>query len=125
MALRGAKCTVLGIDTNYPRRTFCIRDLTPGQVIMRQVTIWHPTAEEAVFSDTATKGGGGARHGHYSPRPKTTSHNTSSLEIREAVSKEPDSEPHGPKRAGGSEGAFELERVEHEMGGVLGPERKS
>ena len=95
---------------------------------MRQATIWHPTAEEAVFSDTTTKGGGGwggGRHGHYSPRPKTTSHYTSLLESREAVSKEPESEPHGPKRAGGSEGASELERVEHEMGGVLGPEGKS
>ena len=117
---------MLGIDTNYPRRNFRIRDLTTGQVIMRQATIWHPTAEKAVFSDTATKvGGGGARHGHYSLRPKTTSHYTSSLESREAVSKEPDSEPYGPKRAGGSEGAFELERVEHEMGGVFGPEGKS
>ena len=121
---RGAKCTVLGIDTNYPRRTFCIRGLTPGQVIMRQATIWHPTVEEAVFSDTATKGGGG-RHGQYSPRPKTTSRYMSSLEGREAVSKEPESEPYGPKRAGGSEGAFELERVEHEKGGVFGPEGKS
>ena len=94
---------------------------------MRQATIWLPTAEEAVFSDTVTKGGGGrgARHGHYSPRPKTTSHYTSSLESREAVSKEPESEPYGPKRAGGSEGAFELERVEHEMGGGFGPEGKS
>ena len=71
------------------------------------------------------KGGGGGRHGHYSPRPKTTSHYTSSLESREAVSKEPESEPYGPKRAGGSEGAFELERVELEMGGVFGPEGKS
>ena len=44
---------------NYPRRAFRIRDFTTGQVIMRQVTIWHPTAEEAVFSDTATKGRGG------------------------------------------------------------------
>ena len=70
-------------------------------------------------------GGGGARHGHYSPRPKTTTHYMSSLESRKAVSKEPESEPYGPKRAGGSEGAFELERVEHEMGGVFGPEGKS
>ena len=94
---------------------------------MRQVTIWHPIAEDSGFSDTTTKGGGGggARHEHFWPRPKTTSHYTSSLESREAVSKEPESEPHGPKRAGGSEGAFELERVEHEMGGVFGPEGKS
>ena len=68
-------------------------------------------------------GGGGARHGHYSPGPKKTSHYTSSLGSREAVSKEPESEQHEPEGAGGSEGAFELERVEHETGGVFGPER--
>ena len=57
--------------------------------------------------------------------PKTTSHYMSSLESREAVSKKPESEPHGPKRAGGSEGVFELERVEHDMGGVFRPKGKS
>ena len=66
--------------------------------------------------------GGGARHGHYSPRPKKTSHYTSSLESREAVSKEPESEQYEPEGAGGLEEAFELERVEHETGGVFGPE---
>ena len=35
LALRGAKCIILGIDTNYPRRTFRLRDLTTGQVTMR------------------------------------------------------------------------------------------
>ena len=91
---------------------------------MRRATIWYPTidAGEAVSSDTATKGRGGARHGHYSPRPKKTSHYTFSLESREAVSKEPESEQHEPEEAGGLEGAFELERVEHETGGVFGPE---
>ena len=61
----------------------------------------------------------GARHGHYSPRSKTTSHYMSSLESREAVSKEPESEPYEMG------GVFELKRVEHEMGGVFGPEGKS
>ena len=86
--------------------------------------MWHPTANagEAVSSDTATKGGGGARHGHYLPRPKKTSNYTSSLESRETVSKEPESEQHEPEGACGSEGALELERVEHETGGVSGLE---
>ena len=52
--------------------------------------------------------GEGAQHGHYSPRPKETSHYTSSLGSLETVSDEP-------------KGAFEPKRVEHEMGGVLGP----
>ena len=114
---------VLDIDTNHPRRTFRVRDLTTGQVIMRQATIWHLTADagETVSSDTATRGGG-ARHGHYSPRPKKTSHYTYSLGSREAVSEEPESEQHEPEGAGGSEGAFELERAEHETGGAFGPE---
>ena len=120
MAPRGAKCIVLDIDTNYPRRTFRIRDLTTGQVIMRQATIWHPTAEKAI--SRRLKGGGGGRHGHYSPRPEKTSYYASSLENREAVSKEPESEQHEPEGAGGSEGAFELERVENETGEVFGPE---
>ena len=68
------------------------------------------------------RGGGGGRHGHYSPRPKKTSHYTSSLGSREAVSKEPESEQHEAEGVGGSEGAFELERVEHETGGIFGPE---
>ena len=67
-------------------------------------------------------GGGEEQHGHFSPRPKKTSHYTSSLENREAVSKEPESEQHEPPGAGGSKGAFELERVEHETGGAFGPE---
>ena len=58
-----AECIMLGIDTNNPRRTFHVRDLTTGQVIMRQTIILHPTAdaEEAVSRDTATRrvGGGG------------------------------------------------------------------
>ena len=65
---------------------------------------------------------GGGGHGNYSSRPKKTSHYTSSLESREAVSKEPESEQHEPEGTGGSEGAFELERVEHETGGIFGPE---
>ena len=63
------------------------------------------------------RGGGGARDGHYSPRLKKTSHYTSSLGSREAVSKELESEQHEPEGADGSEGAFELERGEHETGG--------
>ena len=57
-ATRG-QCIMLGVDTNYPRRTFRVRDLTTGQVIMRQAIIWHPTADagEAVSRNTATKGG--------------------------------------------------------------------
>ena len=116
---------MLGIDTNYPRQTFRVRDLTTGQVIMRQAIICHPTADagEAVSSDTTTKGrGGGARHGYYSPRPRKTSHYTSSLWSREAVSKEPESKQREPEGAGGPEGAFEPERMEHETGGILGPE---
>ena len=82
--------------------------------------MWHPTGDvgKAVSSDTATKGGGGARHGHYSPRLKKTSHHTSSLASREAVSKEPESEQHQSEGASELEGAFELERVEHKTGGV-------
>ena len=66
--------------------------------------MWHPIADagEAVSSDTATRGGGGARHGHYSPRPKETSHNTSTLESLEAVLEEPISEQHEPEGAGES-----------------------
>ena len=56
-------------------------------------------------------------------RPKKIFHNTSSLGSREVVSKEPESEHHEPEEAGGPEGAFELERVEHETGGAFGPER--
>ena len=52
---------MLGIDTNYPRRTFRVRDLSTGQIIMRQATIWHPTADagEEVSRNTTTRGGGG------------------------------------------------------------------
>ena len=55
-----AKCIVLSIETNNPRRTFRVRDLTTGQVIMREAIIWHPTADagEAVSRNTATRGGG-------------------------------------------------------------------
>ena len=62
------------------------------------------------------------RHGHYSPRPKKTSHYTSSLGSREVVSEEPEPKQHEPERACEPEGAFELERVEHETGGTFGPE---
>ena len=80
VAPRGAKCIMLGIDTNNLRRTFRVRDLTTDQVIMRRAIIWCPTADtgEAVFSDTASKGEGVASHGHYSPRPEKTSHYTAS-----------------------------------------------
>ena len=121
MSPRGAKCIVLDIDTNYQRRTFRVRDLTTGQVTMRQAITWHPTADagEDVSRNTATRGGGGgARHGHYLPRPKKCSHYTSSLGSLETVSEEPESEQHEPEGEGGLEGAFELERVEHETGGV-------
>ena len=52
---------MLDIDTSYLRQTFRVRDLTTGQVIMHQATIWHPTAGawEAVSSDTVTKRRGG------------------------------------------------------------------
>ena len=67
--------------------------------------MWHPTADagEAVSSHTEAKGEGKARHGHYSLRPKKTSHYTSSLASREAVSKEPESEQHQPEGADESE----------------------
>ena len=53
---------MFGIETNNPRRTFRVRELTTGQVIMREAIIWHPTADaaEAVSRNTATKTGGGA-----------------------------------------------------------------
>ena len=62
---------------------------------------------------------GGGRHGHYSPRPKKIFRYTSSLASREVVSKKPESEQHRPEGAGESEGALQLERVEHETGGVF------
>ena len=65
--------------------------------------------------------GGGGGHGHYSPRPKKTFHYTSSLGSLGTVSKGPELEQHEPG-AGGWAGTFVLERVEHETGGVLGPE---
>ena len=62
---RGAKRIMLGIETNYPRRTFLVRDLTTGQVVMRQALIWHPTADagEAGSSDMVTGGEGGRNTG--------------------------------------------------------------
>ena len=39
--------------------------------------------------------------------------------------KEPESEQHEPQGAGGPEGVFELEKVEHETGGVLVPKGTS
>ena len=74
LAPRVAKFIMLGIDTNYPRRTFRVRDLTTCQVIMRQAIIWHPTADtgEVVSSNTATNGGGRVRHWYYSLRPNKT-----------------------------------------------------
>ena len=123
LAPRGAKCIMLGIDTNYPRQTFRVRDLTTGQVVMRQAIIWHPTADagEAVSRNTATKGGGGATR-HYSPRPKKTSHYTSSLGSREDVSVEPESKQHKPEGASEPEGVLELEKVEHDTRGAFEPE---
>ena len=63
LAPRGAMCIVLGVDRNYQPRTFRVRDLTTGRVVMRQAIIWHPTVDagEAVSSATATRGGGGVR----------------------------------------------------------------
>ena len=87
---------------------------------MRQATIWHPTAdaEEAVSSDTVTKeGGGGATRALFAATQENLPLHVL-LENREAVSKE--SEQHEPEGAGGSEGAFELERVEYETGEFLG-----
>ena len=46
----------------------------------------------------------------------------SSKGSREAVSKEPESEQHEPEWASRPEGTFGLERVEHQTGGVFGPE---
>ena len=83
-----------------------------------------PTANtgEAVSRNTVTKGGGGAPHGHYSAPPKKTFHYSSSLGSLEIISEESESEQHEPEWAGGPEGGFVLEKVEHETGGVLGPE---
>ena len=124
LAPRGVKCFMLGTDTNCPWRTFRVRDLTTGQVTTRPTIIWHPTADagEAASRNTTTKGGGGVRHGHYSPRPKKTSHYTSSLGSLETVPGLLESEQHKPGGVGGSEGAFALKRVEHETGGAFGPE---
>ena len=119
LAPRWAKCIMLGLDINFPRRTFRVRDLTTGQVA-RQIIVWRPNADagEAVSGNTATKGGWrGARHGHCLPRPKKASHYTSSLRSLEIVSEEPEYEQHEPGGAGGPKGAFALERVEHETGG--------
>ena len=63
------------------------------------------------------RGGEEARHGHYSPRPKKTSHYTSSLGSRETGLKEPESEPCEPEGAGEPLGEFELEKVQYETGG--------
>ena len=124
LAPRGAKCIMPGTDTTYPRRTFLVRDLTTGQVIMRQAIMWPLTADagQGVSRNTVSKGGG-TRHGYYSPRPKKTSDYTSSLGYREAISEEPESEQHEPKGAGGRKGAFELKRVDHETGVGFEPER--
>ena len=78
-------------------------------------------AGEAVSSDTAAKGGR-ARYGHYSPRPKETSHYTSTLGSLEVVSEEPKSEQHELEGAGEPAGAFELEIVERETGEAFGAE---
>ena len=125
LAPRRAKCIMLGIATNYPRRTFRVRDLTTCQVVMREAIIWHPTADagEGVSSDTATRGwgGGGATRAFFAATQKL-SHYTSSLGSREAVSEEPESKQHEPEGGDEPEGAFELERVEHETGGAFGPE---
>ena len=98
--------------TSPPAKSSCVRPSygTP-----------QPTPERQ-FPVTRRLEGGGARHGHYLPRHKKTSHYTSLLGSREAVSKEPESQQHEPEGAGGPEGAFELERVEHETGGAFGPE---
>ena len=99
--------------TSPPAKSSCVRLPygTPQPTPERQFPVTRRLGE-----------GGGARHGHYSPRPKKTSNYTSSLGSREAVSKEPESEQHESDGAGGLEGAFELERVKHETGGVFGPE---
>ena len=114
---------MLDIDTNSPQRTFRVRDLTTGQVAMRQAIIWNATAdaEGAVTRNTATKGEG-ARRGHHSSRTKKTSHYTSSLGSLETVSEELESEQHEPGGADGPEGMFALERVEHGTRGGFGPE---
>ena len=62
---------------------------------------------------------------HYSPRSKKISHYTSSLGSLETVSEEPESEQHEPEETGEPEGAFALERVEHETGGAFGPKGAS
>ena len=80
LALRGAKCIMLGIDTNYPRRTFRVRDLTTGRVIMCQAImcqaiILRPTAGagETVSRNTATRGGrGDTGITHRDPRKSPT-----------------------------------------------------
>ena len=124
LAPRGAKCIILGIDTNYPRRTSRVRDLTTGQVAMHQTIIWHLIADvgEAVSRNTATKKGrGGATRALLAAIQKNSNY-TSSLGGLEAVSEEPKSEQHEPRGMDEPEGALALERVEHETRKVFGPE---
>ena len=90
---------------------------------MRQAIIRHPTVDagEKISRTTATKGEG-ARHGHYSLRPKKASHYTSPMGRRETVSEEPESEQHEPGGAGRLEDACALEIVEYGTGRAFGPE---
>ena len=96
--------------TSPPAKSSCVR---------LQYGTSQPTPERQFPVTRRLTGGGGGRHGIVSPRPRKTSNYTSSLASREAVSKEPESEQHHPEKAGESEGAFELEKVEHETGGVF------
>ena len=66
LALRGAKCILLGtagphgVNDHRPRGTFRVRDLTTGAIIWRQALIWHPAAGEGgdIPLPAATGGGG-------------------------------------------------------------------
>ena len=67
-------------------------------------------------------GGGGATRALFAATQENLRHYIFTGERGETVLKESESEQHEPEGAGGSEDAFELERAEHETGGVFGPE---
>ena len=67
-------------------------------------------------------GAGGDATRAFLAATQETSHYTSSLGSLETTSEEPELEQHKPEGTGNPEGAFELERVEHERGESFGPE---
>ena len=110
-APRGAKCIMLGIDTNDPRRTFRVRDLTTGQVIMRQAIGTPQPTPEREFPETRRLRGGENVTRALLAAPQEN------LPLNAFTG-----EPGEPREACGTEGAFALEIIEHETGGAFGSE---